>query len=335
MTGTSGREMGEAMRAYQQHSAPAPAAPFGDRAIPARGQQPAFTRSPDSYQAWTGTGASPATDDVALQGRPVKSSLAVATRWHKPPPLAVPPSRRFPAAIGSGTYTAHLAARETSHNPSRAVSRIMTSMDEFEMPAIYPTTQSDHFETERLLVRRTVVNDLGSLRSTLEDPDLARLLGRDESLDPQAVINDADSGWEAHSAWTFTITVKATQHVVGFTGVSLEQREGRRGWQAEPVIAIAPDSRCQHYADEAMRGLIAWIFTDLDLPPDVMLDEVRAACVPDNDASIHLQQGLANVGMRDLDEQEVTVKHPRPGDPLTRPAHVFSISRQDYEQYTA
>jgi hypothetical protein len=74
MTGTSGREMGEAMRAYQQHSAPAPAAPFGDRAIPARGQQPAFTRSPDSYQAWTGTGASPATDDVALQDRPVKGA---------------------------------------------------------------------------------------------------------------------------------------------------------------------------------------------------------------------------------------------------------------------
>jgi excisionase family DNA binding protein len=40
MTGTSGREMGEAMRAYQQHSAP-PGITGRRSGDPARGQQPA------------------------------------------------------------------------------------------------------------------------------------------------------------------------------------------------------------------------------------------------------------------------------------------------------
>lgn len=209
----------------------------------------------------------------------------------------------------------------------------MTSMDDFEIPHIYPEAQSEHFETERLLVRRIVEDDVDSLRPILEDPDLSKWFGRDEPLDAQAAVNSAIALWEAQVAWGFTIIEKASQHVVGYAGISLELREGGgRGWQAEPAIAITPDSRDQGYAYEAMCGLISWSFTDLEFPPGVTMDEVRAACLPCNTKSIGLLRKLADIGMKDLGEQEVTVKHPGPGEPRTRIARIFSITREDYER---
>jgi RimJ/RimL family protein N-acetyltransferase len=209
----------------------------------------------------------------------------------------------------------------------------MTSMDNFKIPAIYPAAKSEHFETKRLLVRRIVEDDLESLMPTLEDLDLAKWFGRDEPLDPQKFINDAIAAWEAQVSWNFTIIEKASRHVVGYAGLSLELRGGGgRGWQAEPAIIIAPDSQGQRYAYETMRGLIGWCFTNLECPPGVTLDEVRAACLPSNTKSIGLLKKLEDIGMKDLEEQEVTIKHLGPGESRTRIAHVFGITREDYEQ---
>jgi RimJ/RimL family protein N-acetyltransferase len=210
----------------------------------------------------------------------------------------------------------------------------MTSMDNFEPPAMYPVAKSEHFETERLLVRRIIEDDLESLIPILEDPDLAKWFGRNEPFDPQAFVNDAIAGWEAQASWAFTIIEKASQHVVGYAGISLELRGGGgRGWQAEPVIAIAPDSQGQGYAYETMPGLIGWCFTELDCPPGVTLDEVRAGVLPCNTKSLGLLRKLTNIGIiKDLGEQEVRVKHTGPGEPRTRIAHVFGITREEYGQ---
>src|SRR5262249_24445403 len=156
-------------------------------------------------------------------------------------------------------------------------------MDSFEPPPIYPQAQSEHFETERLLVRRIREDDLGPITPTLEDPDLAKLFGRGEPIDPQAFINDAIAASEAHTSCNFTIIANETGHVVGYAGMSLEPRGGGgQGWQAEPAIAIAPDSRGNRYPYETMCGLLAWTFADLECPPGVTLNEIRAACLPYN-----------------------------------------------------
>jgi hypothetical protein len=175
----------------------------------------------------------------------------------------------------------------------------MTAMDNFEPPAMYPVAKSEHFETERLLVRRIIEDDLVSLIPVLEDPDLAKWFGRNEPFDPQVFVNGAVAGWEAQGSWAFTIIEKASEHVVGYAGISLELRGGGgRGWQAEPVIAIAPDSQGQGYAYDTMPGLIG-----------------------------------SNIGIiKDLGEQEVRVKHTGPGEPRTRVAHVFGITREEYGQ---
>jgi RimJ/RimL family protein N-acetyltransferase len=166
----------------------------------------------------------------------------------------------------------------------------------------------------------------------LEDADLAKWFGRSEQLDPQAFINGAIVAWDAQVSWNFTIIEKASQNVVGYTGMSLEPRGGGgKGWQAEPVIVIATDSQGQRYAYEAMCGLIGWTFTGLECPPGVTLDEVRAACLPCNTASLGLLRKLADIGMEDLGEQEVTIKHSGPGEPQTRIAHVFGITREEYQ----
>jgi len=209
----------------------------------------------------------------------------------------------------------------------------MTSMDDFKPPPIFPAPLSELFTTEHLLVRRIVEADLDSLRPTLEDPDVATWFGRDKPVDPQAAVDSAIAQWEAQVAWNFTIIETESQHVVGYTGISLEPREGGAGgWQVEPAIAVAPDYRRQQYATEAMRGLVGWSFTDLECPTGITMDEVRAACLPDNEKSIGLLRKLADSGMKDHGEQAVTVKHPGPGEPQTRIARVFSVTREDYEQ---
>ncbi len=63
-------------------------------------------------------------------------------------------------------------------------------MDNFELPAMYPAAKSEQFETERLLVRRIIEDDLESLIPILEDPDLAKWFGRNEPFDPQAFVNE-------------------------------------------------------------------------------------------------------------------------------------------------
>jgi len=198
---------------------------------------------------------------------------------------------------------------------------------------MYPVARSEHFDTERLLVRRIIEDDLESLIPTLEDRDLAKWFGRNEPLDPQAFVNDAIAGWEARSSWAFTIIEKASQHVVGYAGISLELRGGGgKGWQAEPAIAIASDSQGQGYAYETMPGLIGWCFTGLDCPPGT-LDEVRAGVLPCNAKSLGLLRKLTAIAIiKDLGEQDVRVKYPGPGEPRTRRARVFGITRSEYEQ---
>jgi len=202
---------------------------------------------------------------------------------------------------------------------------------DLEPPNIYPTARSEHFETERLLVRRIATYDRDHLIPTLEDPDWARGFGYTNLPDFEAAIDGWVRSWDypaMQTAWTFTIIEKASEHIVGYARVQLRPRNGN-GWQAMPEIAIAPGFRCGGYAYEVMCGLIAWIFDDLECPPNVKLDEVHSECLQSNDASLGLLRKLSAIGMRDLGEHEGTINV---GNHETQPArvHVFSLTREDY-----
>jgi RimJ/RimL family protein N-acetyltransferase len=206
-------------------------------------------------------------------------------------------------------------------------------VDNFEPPPIFPAAQSERFETERLLMRRVIEDDLDPLTPILQDPDVSEMFVRDRPIDPPAFIRDAIAAWKANSSWNFVIAEKSSHRIVGYLGMTLEMRgSGGEGWQAEPAIVISADFRCQRYGEEAMRGLIAWTFAELECPPGVTLDEVRAACRPENTASLRLMEKLADIGMRDLGEQEVPVKNSSPGNRSNMPARVFRITREKYEQ---
>jgi hypothetical protein len=81
-----------------------------------------------------------------------------------------------------------------------------------------------------------------------------------------------------------------------------------------------------------MRALLGWTFNELECPPGVSVDEVRAACLPSNSASLGLLKKLAAIGMKDLGEQQVPLMIPVQAGNQTTTAHVFGVTREDYGQ---
>jgi RimJ/RimL family protein N-acetyltransferase len=197
-------------------------------------------------------------------------------------------------------------------------------------PPLDPIAQSEHFETERLLVRRTVGSDGDLLRPTLESPGLVRGLRLDEPPNPQEFINQAVAGWEFpwtyEANFTFTLIEKARQQAVGYAAMHVERNEDG-GLRIEPDIVISPDFYRKGYAYEAMSGLIGWAFDDIEYPDDVVIDEVKALCLPSNSASIGLLEKLAEIGMEDLGLQEVPLRRRHQGEEPTITVRVFRVTR--------
>ena len=201
-------------------------------------------------------------------------------------------------------------------------------------PPLDPIAQSDHFETEHLLVRRTVESDRDPLTPTLESPGLVRGLRLDEPPDPQEFINQAVAGWEFpwtyEANFTFTLIDKANQQVIGYAAMHVERNEDG-SLRIEPDIVIAPNSYRKGYAYEAMRSLTAWAFNDIKYPNDVVIYEVRALCLPDNSASIGLLEKLAEIGMEDLGLQGVPLRRRHPGEESTITVRVFRVTRRSHK----
>jgi|SRR5208282_1668072 len=109
-------------------------------------------------------------------------------------------------------------------------------------PPLDPIAQSDHFETEHLLVRRTVESDRDPLTPTLESPGLVRGLRLDEPPDPQEFINRAIAGWEFpwtyEANFTFTLIDKANHSTFAFFGDAID-RAARAGVAAAGMSATA------------------------------------------------------------------------------------------------
>lgn len=197
--------------------------------------------------------------------------------------------------------------------------------------------QSDHFETQRLSVRKTIKSDKDALTPVLGNPDLVdgwRLAG---PPDPEKFINQAVVGWEFpwtyEARFTFTLIDKASDRVVGCAVMQLKRPnaiEGR-GLCAEPEIVIDRDLYGRGYGAEAMQGLIAWSFDDIRFPNDVIIEAVWAPCLPSNNGSIGLLSKLATMGMEDLGEQEIPLVSPRPGENPTITGRVFRLTRTNYE----
>lgn len=204
---------------------------------------------------------------------------------------------------------------------------------DFEVPDIYPNARIDRFETERTMVRRVIEDDLDSLRATLEDPAWAEGFGYEDPPDPQVFIDRSVFSWNLPSGqidWTFTIVDRDSQHIVGYARAEIQPRNGD-GWRAMPEIAIAPAFRTHKYAYEVMCGLVGWIFQDLECPPGVKLDEIRAECLQSNGKSLDLLRKLSTIGMEDQGEQQGIIKVGKGETHPTR-IHVFVLTREDYRR---
>jgi RimJ/RimL family protein N-acetyltransferase len=203
-------------------------------------------------------------------------------------------------------------------------------IDNFETPH-FIGARTEGFETEHLLVRRTVEGDRDSLTPILTNLDVVQGMGQDEPPDSSsldAFIAYSTAAWELGVCWTFTIVEKDSERIVGFA--RMEARPSDRGGnqtQAEPTIGIGPGFRNRGYAYEVMAGLIMWTFEELEPWSNIVLDEVRAACLPSNEASLGLLRKLAAVGMEDLGEQQVRKSYPDTNETTT--VHIFSITRED------
>jgi RimJ/RimL family protein N-acetyltransferase len=200
-----------------------------------------------------------------------------------------------------------------------------------------PIAQSDHFETQRLSIRKTIISDKDTLTPVLENPDLVDGWGLAGPPDPEEFVNQAVAGWEFpwtyEARFTFTLIDKASDRVVGCEIMQLKPPnaiEGR-GLRAEPAIAIARDLYGNGYGYEAMHGLISWSFDDIRFPNDIMIEEVWAASRASNKGSIRLLSKLAAIGMEDLGEQEIPLVNPLPAEGPTIAGRVFRLTRTNYE----
>jgi RimJ/RimL family protein N-acetyltransferase len=208
---------------------------------------------------------------------------------------------------------------------------IIPNMD-FEIPDIYPSAQTDCFETERATARRIEEDDLDPLRAIFEDPAWARGFGYEHPPNPQVFIDRAVFSWNlpaGQTDWTFAIIDRASQQVVGYTRVKIQDTNGD-GWRAMPEIAITPAFRVHKYAYETMCGLVDWIFNDLKCPSGIKL-EIRAECLQSNEGSLHLLGKLSDIGMKDQGEQPGIIKASK-GEMKPTSVHVFTLTREGYRQ---
>jgi ribosomal-protein-alanine N-acetyltransferase len=116
----------------------------------------------------------------------------------------------------------------------------------------------DAFETERLVHRPLVPEDLDGLALLYGDAETVRTLGtgqvrsRDETLQ---LLQWFIAQYKKHGVGLFATIEKASGRLIGRCGFSIWYDGSRR--ETELALLIARDSRGQGYATEAAQGFLA------------------------------------------------------------------------------
>jgi RimJ/RimL family protein N-acetyltransferase len=125
------------------------------------------------------------------------------------------------------------------------------------------------FETERLVVRRFVGDDVEALHSYLSLPEVCRWV----PFEPQTLEQTRErvgrkiaQGWhpdEELRALALAVVRRADGRMVGDLVCFSEDDPVHR--QAEIGYSFHPDVAGHRYATESVRGLVTWVFANLDL----------------------------------------------------------------------
>ena len=148
-----------------------------------------------------------------------------------------------------------------------------------------------HLETNRLILRPFQEQDIEPFRLYRSDPEVARYQGWEAPFSLEQAtrfvteMNSKTPG-EPGQWYQIALELKATGEMIGDCAF---QRLSEDNSQAEIAFTLASHFQGQGYATEAVRCLIDYLFSDLEL------HRIRANCDPDNLASSRLMQ---RVGMR-------------------------------------
>lgn len=196
--------------------------------------------------------------------------------------------------------------------------------------------QSDHFETEHLLARRTTGGDRDGLLPVLRNPGLLDGFRRASAPDPLAFVDEAIRAWDEGRRFTFTLLEKVSNQTIGFVVMYIRVEAGTGLW-GEPVIALDPAFYDRGYAYEAALGLATWAFESIKYPNGrPMLSEVRAACLPSNSRALNLLSILAEVVGANVVEREIPSLDPQDSAAGEEPhitARVLTVTRENYNTY--
>lgn len=153
-------------------------------------------------------------------------------------------------------------------------------------------------ETDRLVLRRPVLEDLDAFAAMLGDPAVARWLapdGRPATRHGAWQSLCATIGhWELRGYGMFSVVERHTARVVGRIGPLYPE-----GWPGFEIgWTLCPPAWGRGYATEAARRCLAHAFEDLDQPHVVSL------ILPDNQASIRVAERIGETL-----ERVVTLPH--------------------------
>lgn len=148
-----------------------------------------------------------------------------------------------------------------------------------------------HLTTSRLTLRPFRLSDLPTFLAYRNDPKVARYQGWDIPYTPEqakAFFTDMQQTQPGKPGEWYQLVIEhsASQVMLGDCAFYVLKDESR---QAEIGFTLAAAYQGQGYASEAVRRLLAYLFTELNL------HRVRANCDPLNMASAHL---LKSVGFR-------------------------------------
>lgn len=140
-------------------------------------------------------------------------------------------------------------------------------------------------ETERLVLRPPIEDDLDAIAALYSDADVMRYIGSGEPIDRDEswkAIAGMLGHWQLRGYGLLVFVERASGHVIGRGGLYNPE-----GWPGLEVgWMLAPHAQGKGFATEAGRACIDWAFGPLAAP------DLISVIHPDNAASIRVAERL-------------------------------------------
>jgi RimJ/RimL family protein N-acetyltransferase len=175
------------------------------------------------------------------------------------------------------------------------------------------------FETERLIVRLSTVDDVGLFYALWTSPQVMKHVGFPQGLPTtrSEIEESLSKPGETEFERLLVVELKATGQAIGECALSCPDEEGI----AEPDIKLLPEFWGHRYGAEAWRGLVAYQFAHTDC------DAVQTTPNVDNIASIKMQEAVGAVRIG-----EDVYGFPESMRDYTAPVHhfIYRVYRKDW-----